>query len=49
MQFVIGVTILECFFVKNSHGLLGVNIDFKFIGHQRTLEVQYLFTTYLSK
>jgi hypothetical protein len=26
MQFAIGVTVLECSFVKHSHGPLGVNI-----------------------
>jgi hypothetical protein len=26
MQFAIGVTVLECFFVKHSHGPLGVKI-----------------------
>jgi hypothetical protein len=27
MQFAIGVTVLECSFVKHSHGPLGVNMD----------------------
>jgi hypothetical protein len=26
MQFAIGVTVLECSFVKHSHGPLGVNL-----------------------
>jgi hypothetical protein len=28
MQFAIGVTVLECSFVKHSHGPLGVNIGY---------------------
>jgi hypothetical protein len=31
MQFAIGVTILECSFVKHSHGLLGVDPFFSFL------------------
>jgi hypothetical protein len=33
MQFAIGVTVLECSFVKHSHGPLGVNASVEFTAH----------------
>jgi hypothetical protein len=30
MQFAIGVTVLECSFVKHSHGPLGVKLPYTF-------------------
>jgi hypothetical protein len=31
MQFAIGVTVLECSFVKHSHGLLGVKLSTRWL------------------
>jgi hypothetical protein len=44
MQFAIGVTVLECSFVKHSHGPLGVNIDTSSPTHTRFLYVLTLGT-----
>jgi hypothetical protein len=40
MQFAIGVTVLECSFVKHSHGPLGVNIADNFSYYGQTLEAK---------
>jgi hypothetical protein len=38
MQFAIGVTILECSFVKHSHGPLGVNFFYNLSGSSKVYD-----------